>query len=65
MKYESGCRDVAVLHLYRDFGIMQNHFHTWNQQRRLFKQASKIMQTYLCDRYSLSYVAIGFILSGF
>ncbi len=34
LKYESGCRDVAVLRLYKDFGIMQNHFHTWNQQHR-------------------------------
>ncbi|BBD67882.1 hypothetical protein NIES4072_48160 [Nostoc commune NIES-4072] len=34
LKYESGCRDVAFLRLYKDFGIMQNHFHTWNQQRR-------------------------------
>ncbi|WP_323200143.1 hypothetical protein [Nostoc sp. UHCC 0251] len=33
LKYESGCRDVAVLRLYKDFGIMQNHSHTWNQQR--------------------------------
>ncbi|QFS48447.1 hypothetical protein GXM_05941 [Nostoc sphaeroides CCNUC1] len=24
LKYESGCRDVAVLRLYKDFGIMQN-----------------------------------------
>ncbi len=28
LKYESGCRDVSVLRLYKDFGIMQNHFHT-------------------------------------
>ncbi|MFN6485535.1 MULTISPECIES: hypothetical protein [unclassified Nostoc] len=33
MKYESRCRDVALLRLYKDFGIMQNRFHTWNQQR--------------------------------
>ncbi|WP_251955524.1 hypothetical protein [Nostoc commune] len=33
LKYESRCRDVALLRLYKDFGIMQNHFHTWNQQR--------------------------------
>ncbi|MEH1841553.1 MAG: hypothetical protein V7L20_23095 [Nostoc sp.] len=33
LKYESGCRDVVLLRLYKDFGIMQNHFHTWNQQR--------------------------------
>ncbi len=32
LKYESGCRDVALLRLYKDFGIMENHFHTWNQQ---------------------------------
>ncbi|WP_260446300.1 hypothetical protein [Nostoc sp. UCD121] len=36
LKYESGCRDVAVLRLYKDFGIMQNHFHTWNQQRQYY-----------------------------
>ncbi|MFN6483979.1 MULTISPECIES: hypothetical protein [unclassified Nostoc] len=24
LKYEFGCRDVAVLRLYKDFGIMQN-----------------------------------------
>jgi hypothetical protein len=24
LKYESGCRDVAMLRLYKDFGIMQN-----------------------------------------
>ncbi|MFN6488441.1 MULTISPECIES: hypothetical protein [unclassified Nostoc] len=33
LKYESRCRDVAVLRLYKDFGIMQNRFHTSIQQR--------------------------------
>jgi hypothetical protein len=33
LKYESGCIEVALLRFYKDFGIMQNHFHTWNQQR--------------------------------
>ncbi|MEA5624201.1 hypothetical protein [Nostoc sp. UHCC 0251] len=30
------CRYVAVLRIYKAFGIMQNHFHTWNQQRQFF-----------------------------
>ncbi|MFN6484942.1 MULTISPECIES: hypothetical protein [unclassified Nostoc] len=33
LKYESRCREVALLRLYKDFGIRQNRFHTWNQQR--------------------------------
>ncbi|MEH1842559.1 MAG: hypothetical protein V7L20_28465 [Nostoc sp.] len=44
LKYESGCRDVAVLRLYKDFGIMQNHFHTWNQQRLIFEQNKQKQQ---------------------
>ncbi|WP_251957934.1 hypothetical protein [Nostoc commune] len=35
----SGCRDLALLRLYKDFGIMQNHFHTWNQQRHFFAES--------------------------
>ena len=28
LRYESRCRDVAIASLYKDFDIMQNHFHT-------------------------------------
>ncbi|MFN6487652.1 MULTISPECIES: hypothetical protein [unclassified Nostoc] len=40
LKYESRCRDVAVLRLYKDFGIIQNRFHTWNQQRQQSSRTS-------------------------
>ncbi|QFS42939.1 hypothetical protein [Nostoc sphaeroides] len=53
LKYKSGCRDVVFIRLYKDFGIMQNHFHTWNQQRQIFELFTALMVVNFAEQYNI------------